>query len=76
MKVATRKGKAKRLSGDAQFGSYLVPRRRISPDFTDESLFADGARIRDRLNAPDLDANVRDTLELDEREHALKYWGF
>jgi hypothetical protein len=74
MTVATRK----RTKAFKALNEGLRPSHRThpSPDFTDEIMFADGARIRDRLNAMDLDASDRADLELDEREHALKYWGF
>jgi hypothetical protein len=57
-------------------GHRKPARVHIPPDFTDEELFADGARIRGRLNAQDLDASVRADLETQEREHSLKYWGY
>jgi hypothetical protein len=56
-------------------GRRPVSRTHIPPDFSDEAAFEEGALIRARLLA-DPSPEERDRLEIAEREHALKYWGF
>lgn len=62
---------------DLHFGRLAATPKlpKAAPDFSDEAGFRAGAVIRSRLNAA-LEPTIIDDLEMQEREHALKYWGY
>jgi hypothetical protein len=47
-----------------------------SPDFSDAQLAAKLARVRDKLNAPDLSPYEKARLDYEERILTFEYWGF
>jgi hypothetical protein len=47
-----------------------------TPDFSDNQLAAQLARVRDRLLSPDLSPYEKAKLDHEERMLTFEYWGF